>query len=508
MATSTGIRVGIRTSGMRSLMPGGPGTQPGATMDAFIYEAAQVEDIVTNEASDLAAETSATANIGRAKIRFINTDKGVDSESLPWADPLLPYQTSYPLVGEYVLVFKMLGTYWYVGPINTKRKITQNAAPITGLLQSKSTNNILKGRRASALGVLTQASINPNRVGKNFKEAKVNPLKAFEGDIIYQGRYGQSIRLGSSQMIQSSFGEQNPNIIMRVGQGPETGRSTEDGGPQALTNESLNTDASSIWMVSKQILGLIPATFGTNIHLRSVLDRHVAFDGASILMNSDKLIFNAKADSIFLFAKSGIHLNSLGNGFTVDTSGPITLRTPNEITLFSEKTLDVSGKEDIIIATKRDVTISGDRNITILGNDIYLGGRNPLSSPIVLARPLKFFLFELLRTLMSTQPLTLGITGVVNPALIARILIVYLKYMVLPDPFNPMWASNDTFALKTNERTMASDLPANEKFKNIKGLGTRGGSTSFSTLGRQPAANNAGLKDLRKLYDEELVSKL
>jgi len=506
MATGTGIKVGIRTSGMKTLMPGGPGAQPGATMDAFIYEAAQVEDIVTNQASDLAAPTSATANIGRAKIRFINTDKGVSSADLPWADPLLPYQTSYPLVGEYVLVFKMLGTYWYVGPINTKRKITQNAAPITGLLQSKSTNNILKDRRAATLGVLTQAAVNPNKVGKDFKEAKVNPLKAFEGDVIYQGRYGQSIRFGSSQMIQSSFGEQFPNIVMRAGQGPETGRSTEDGGAQALTNESLNTDPSSIWMVSKQILGLVPATFGTNIHLRSVLDKPVAFDGASILMNSDRLIFNSKATSIFLFAKKGIHMNSLEDGFTVDTSGVIALRTPNELSLYSEKTADVTSKEDITVAAKRDVTISGDRNITVLGNEIFLGGRSSLSSPIVLAKPLKMFMFELLRTFMSTQPLTLGPTGIVNPALIARMLVVYAKYMVLPDPFNPMWASNDTFAMKTNTATMASDLPANETFKNISGLGTRSGQQAFSTVGT--VADNAGLKNLRKLYDEELISKL
>jgi hypothetical protein len=506
MGTGTGIKVGLKTSGMKSLMPGGPGTQPGAVMDAFIYEAAQVEDIVTNQGSELAASTSATANIGRAKIRFINTDKGVDSNDLPWADPLLPYQTSYPLVGEYVLVFKMLGTYWYIGPLNTKRKITQNAAPITGLLQSQPTNKILQNKRASALGVLTQATVNPNKVGKDFKEAKVNPLKAFEGDILYQGRYGQSIRLGSSQMIQSSFGEQNPNIIIRVGQGPETGRSTEDGGPQALTNESLNTDPSSMWMVSKQILGLIPATFGTNIHLRSVLDKPVAFDGASILINSDRLIFNSKATSIFLFAKKGIHMNALEDGITVDTSGPIILKTPNEINLFSEKTLDITGKEDILIATKRDVTISGDRNITVLGNEIFLGGRNSLASPIVLAKPLKMFLMELLRTLMSTQPLTLGPTGVVNPALIARLLVVYTKYMVFPDPFNPMWASNDTFAMKTNERTMAGDLPANESFKNVSGLGTVG-RTQAAAFGRQQA-NNAGLKDLRKLYDEELISKL
>ena len=258
-------------------------------------------------------------------------------------------------------------------------------------------------------------------------------------------------------------------------------------------------------MVSNQILGLIPATFGTNIHLRSTFEKPI-FDGASILLNSDKLIFNSKKTSIYLFAKKGIHLNSLDDGFTVDTSGPVVMRTPNNLSLYAEKTLSVESKEDIAISTKRDVTVSGDRNITVLGNEIFLGGRSSNASPIAMAKPLKLFMFELLRTIMSTSPLTLGPSGIINPALVARLLIVYCKYQVFPDPFNPLWASNDNFVMKTNERTLASDLPANESFKNISGLGTRGTAQSVA-FGKQ-IADNAGLKDLRKLFDEELISKL
>lgn len=504
MSRGTGFRVGVRNNGVKTLLPGGPGTQPGTTTDYFIYEAAQVEEIVTNESSDLSATTSRTANTGRAKIRFVNTGKGDESKELPWADPLLPHQTSYPLVGEYVLVFKMLGTYWYVGPINTKRKITENAHPLVGLIP-RPANTVVRNQRAIASGVLTQASVNINKVGKNFKELNVNPLKSFEGDIIYQGRYGNSIRLGSSQMISSADGEQYPNIILRVGQGPATSRTTEDGGASALTNESINTDNSSIWMVSKQILGLIPATYGTNIHMRSTFEKPI-FDGASILLNSDKVILNSKATSIYMFAKKGIHMNALIDGITADTAGPIILRTPNILGLFAEKTSTIESKEDIIISTKRDINVSGDRNVTLYGNEIFLGGRSSKASPIAMAKPLKLFMYELLRTIMSTSPLTLGPSGVINPALVARLLIVYSKYQVLPDPFNPLWASNDNFVMKTNESTLAGDMPANESFKNVTGLGTVG-SNQAAAFGRE-IANNAGLKDLRKLYDEELISKL
>lgn len=494
-------RTSVNNSGTMTLLPGGPGTQGATLPESFIYEHGQVIDAVYNEDSEANDKegTSATANTGRIRVRFsrINRDE--------WAWPILPYQNVYPLVGEHVLVFKANNSYWYMGPLNTSNKITQNATPIVNT-KPKTQQETVKENVARLRGVLTKAKPNTQKVGKNFKELNVNPVKAFEGDIIYQGRYGQSIRFGSSQMIRSSGGEQFPNIILRAGQGPNTSLTTIDGGASALTNESINQDASSIYMVANQQLGLVPATFGTNIHLRSLTDKPAAFDGASILLNSDRLILNSKATSIFLFAKKGIHLNSLEDGFTVDTSGVFEVRTTNALNLFSQKTLSVDSKEDIAISTKRDVNISGDRNITVYGNEIFLGGRSAKASPIAMASPLKKFFFELLRTLMSTSPLTIGPTGIINPALVARLLVVYAKYQVLPDPFNPVWASNDNFVMKTNEATLAGDLPSDDTLKQISGIGSRNEQDAIAFTRNE--ASNAGLKDLRRLYDEQLIAKL
>ena len=106
---------------------------------------------------------------------------------------------------------------------------------------------------------------------------------------------------------------------------------------------------------------------------------------------------------------------------------------------------------------------------------------------------------------MSTSPLTLGPSGIVNPALIARMLVVYAKYQVFPDPFQPLWASNDNFVMKTNERTLAGDLPANESLKNVTGLGSSGVSTI--DFGRE-VATNSSIRNLRKFFDDETTSKL
>lgn len=474
-----GFRAGTRSAGVKQTLPGSPGATPSpASSTSFIYESAQVEEIVQNETSDLVSTSSRTSNVGRVRIRFLNTEKGIPSSKLPWADPLIPYQTIFPLIGEHVLVFKMQDQYWYIGPLSIKQQLTENATALTGLAANVTTADVLARQQQARLGVTTQLRPNINQVGTNFKKRKINPLKPFEGDVIYQGRYGNSIRLGSSQMIESAFGEQYPNIIMRAGQGPNTAKTTDDGGEAALTGESINNDASSIWMVSNQILGIIPATFGSNIHLRSLSpqaisggsgQQNIVFGGASILLNSDRLIFNSKATSIFMFAKRGIHLNSLDDGFTLDTSGQIILKTPSEVSISGEKTMDIMTKQDLLLLAKRDVSISGDRNVIFYGNEIYLGGSGVKAEPIVMAKKLKLFMYELLRTIMSTSPLTMGPSGIVNPALIARLLIVYSKYMVLPDPFNPLWASNDNFVMKSNEQTLSGPgfLPANEGTKRV-----------------------------------------
>lgn len=487
---SRGFRYSASNKGVRTLQPGAPGSYGAVTSDFFIYEAAQVIEVVNNEQSRMndSNNKSATSNTGRIKVRFVSGDADTGGDiarsiqsavGLPksvteqlndtWADPLTPHQTIYPLIGEYVLVFKMLGTYWYIGPINTKRKVTENAYPIRNNSENQQRDLRTTITRRALSGVTSILNPNQNKVaGLKFEELSVNPLKQYEGDVIYQGRYGNSIRLGSSLMTPASNEEQYPNILMRVGQTATPVVTTDDRGGASLTVENLDTDASSIYLTSKQVIQFSPATISSNIHLFSVFNKPT-FDGAQIIINSDKVFINSKETSIYLFARKGVHINALDDGVTIDSGGSILLRTPKNMELFSEKSLEIKGKEDITVSTTRDVNISGDRNITVYGNEIFLGGRSSQASPMVLGKPLKMFLYEMLRVMMS-NPAMIG-AGAPNPAYIARLLLLFTKYQVLPDPFNPLFNSNDNFVMKTNEATMKGDLPPNRGYKFTTGLG-------------------------------------
>jgi hypothetical protein len=243
--------------------------------------------------------------------------------------------------------------------------------------------------------------------------------------------------------------KQNSNIIIRAGQAKSALKTGT--GQSALTVENADDDASSIYLTSDQSLPFTPATKKSQRFLYSLDSKPAAFLGAQILVNSDSVILNSKRESIFLFSNNGIHLNSLNGGMTLDSIGNVIITSENDIHLHSSTTLMGIADEDIILMAHRDSYMEAGRNVVLKGNSIYLGGRNTQAQPLVLGTTLKLFFMEVMRVLITTQPLAMMPTGIINPAIIARLQLVYAKYQVLPGPFNPLWASDDNFALKTNE---------------------------------------------------------
>ena len=44
----------------------------------------------------------------------------------------------------------------------------------------------------------------------------------------------------------------------------------------------------------------------------------------------------------------------------------------------------------------------------------------------------------------------------VNPALVARLWMTYMRYLVVPGPINARWSSDDNHVVKLNEKTQSS----------------------------------------------------
>ena len=216
----------------------------------------------------------------------VNPNTGVnDFSQLPSAKPLYYNISHYPVANEIVhIVGAPSRTYnenadtntYYLPPISLHKSANNNSLP-----NALDKNNNFKQ-------------------GEYFKEkSNINPLQPYEGDIMIEGRYGNSIRFGSTidntRVVNpnrwSNEGEiGDPITIIRNGQAEDT--SIE--GFQHIT-ENVNEDNSSIYLCSNQQLsGFRPASlhqesFGGNLELSSEEE---------IIRNNDNLEENPQEDII------------------------------------------------------------------------------------------------------------------------------------------------------------------------------------------------------------------
>lgn len=150
-------------------------------------------------------------------------------------------------------------------------------------------------------------------LGLDFIEnPKILPLQSFSGDVIIEGRSGNSIRLGGSQhnlnTLSDSTNNGDPFLVIR--NGSINKESTPD-----TTVEDINTDKTSIYLTSShKVLLKQPIAFGTS--WRKIPLYTNSYKGAQAVINSDRIVLNAKDDNILLFSKEGVGL--IGNSVNIE----------------------------------------------------------------------------------------------------------------------------------------------------------------------------------------------
>jgi hypothetical protein len=168
-------------------------------------------------------------------------------------------------------------------------------------------------------------------LGDTFEEKlEVRNMLPYEGDYIYQGRWGNTIRLGSTVTdasipnTWSSTGDNgDPIMILKNGQ------HDEDTDPWVPQVEDINTDLSSIYLTSTQTLPIEVASKSYKSYFNAPVSTK-EFDSEQVVINSGRILFNAKDDNILLSSFDTINLNSL-NSLNIDT--PKTIIQSKEIYL-------------------------------------------------------------------------------------------------------------------------------------------------------------------------------
>jgi len=234
----------------------------------IILEAIDINNNINKDFADL-GEWGA---IGCIQFSILYSNKQSNNESYAnlIAKPLFSNIKQYPLIGEIVQIVpgpsdglnerKSKQDYYYYPPFNTWNSVHHNAFPDLREYAEYIIDNKVQYNQVSegnTQGTDANTSIE-YPLGKTFKEKDVKDLLPFEGDFILEGRWGQSIRFGSTVKEKSGISFWNNSNLSNNGD-PITiisnyrGKTSFDAKePYIPTVENINNDGSMIVLSHNQ----------------------------------------------------------------------------------------------------------------------------------------------------------------------------------------------------------------------------------------------------------------
>lgn len=301
----------------------------------------RVRDIILDNSHPRFLEFGEWNGIGTIFIESTKNPSFSDQIPLISATPAFPNIKQYPLINEVVPILYLTDTdvtknttsvsAYYLPPVNVWNSQIHNAIPSSNVLPDSQQKDYEQVEAGSVRRVTDQSTeIN---LGQTFNENNVidvHPLLPYEGDIIYEGRFGNSIRLGSTVNNAKlanpwSFEGENGSPIFIIRNGQSNDITTNSWVPVV---ENINDDKSSIYLTSTQQIPLLPASSREDSYRKSTPPEAVrTYSGEQIILNSGRLVFNSKNDSIILGAAKSIHLTS-NTSVNVDGATQIALVAP------------------------------------------------------------------------------------------------------------------------------------------------------------------------------------
>ena len=289
-------------------------------------------------------------------------DKETELLGYQFALPLFPNNRQVPLLNEIIYVMSMPSPNlqnpnfidtnaiqdYYFYPVNLWNSVHHNALPdplsttTTTPSEQKTPQQVEAGSR-----VKPTDGVNDISLGKTFIErANIKNLQPYEGDYIIEGRWGQSVRFGStvtgSNNTWSSTGTNgDPILIIRNGQYNDKKEAwypiveninLDSGSVYFGTTQKIPLDASSVKYKSYDTPPTIPKEYSYS----------------QIIINSGRLVLNSYEDHILLTSKKSVGLNAvesvnIDSPKTIIQSSQVYLggKEATEPVLLGDKTYDI-----------------------------------------------------------------------------------------------------------------------------------------------------------------------
>ena len=276
---------------------------------------------------------------GLGTIEYTLVDQPVPiNQSYPTAKPYDPSVRNFPLINEIVLISSFPNTdigefssskiAYYVSIVGIWNHPHHNAFPQnSNILPPSQQKDYVETELGSVRRVTDQST--EIFLGRTFIErGNIHPLLPFEGDRIIEGRWGNSIRLGSTVKntpnTWSSTGENgDPITIIRNGQGNQT----DEG--WIPTIEDINNDDTSIYLTSTQKIPLQSQAVKLNQYFSYPDNAKPTapneYAGRQVILNSGRLVFNTTQDHLLLSSQKSISFTAV-ESINFDTTNDIILQ--------------------------------------------------------------------------------------------------------------------------------------------------------------------------------------
>lgn len=290
-------------------------------------------------------------------------DKETELLGYQFALPLFPNNRQVPLLNEIIYIMSMPSPNlqnpsfidtnaiqdYYFYPVNLWNSVHHNALPdplsttTTTPSEQKTPQQVEAGSR-----VKPTDGVNDISLGRTFIErANIKNLQPYEGDYIIEGRWGQSVRFGStvtgSNNTWSSTGNNgDPILIIRNGQYDDK---KEAWYPIV---ENINLDSGSVYFGTTQKIPLDASSINYKSY-DTPPTTPKEYSYSQIIINSGRLVLNSYEDHILLTSKKSVGLNAVES---VNIDSPKTIIQSSQVYL--------GGKE----AT--EPVLLGDRTYDIL----------------------------------------------------------------------------------------------------------------------------------------------
>ena len=213
----------------------------------------------------------------------------IPADQYPIAFPLQSHIRHLPLVNEIVLLLPAASR-------NLDNLVTSTAVYYLDVINIWNSSHFT--------GYPEDTSTDP-KLGEYFEErTDINPMLPFEGDVILEGRSGQSLRFSQTVPNLTPWGgtsKGDPVIVISNGQ-------VETSNGYDFITEDINKDLSSIYLTSTQTIALEESNTNRASYSQKPTETK-AYQGNQVLLSSGRIFLNASTDHLLLSSPLSIGLS-------------------------------------------------------------------------------------------------------------------------------------------------------------------------------------------------------